>query len=566
MRKSYLFCAIILLITNSMIIGQSISNTVHNLSVSGPGSLKATSESEICVFCHTPHNSSPKAPLWNRTDPGLNYTLYNSSTLNANPGQPDGSSILCLSCHDGTIALGNVLSRSSAITFGGGETTLPSGSSNLSRDISDDHPISFTYNSTLASSDGELTDPNTLTGSVHLENGKLQCISCHDPHLNIYGDFLVANRQNSTLCIYCHDKNGWNISSHRTSTKVWNGSGLDPWPNSGYTTVSQNACENCHTPHNAGGSKRLANYSNDEDNCLNCHNGNVASEDIQSQLNKSYSHEVYNYSNLHDPTENSIVSTMHVECIDCHNPHYASNSTASAPNANGYISGIKGVNTDGTSVSEIQYEYELCYRCHADSPSKPGSTITRDIEQNNTRLEFDVSNPSFHPIEGPGPNNYVPSLISPYTESSIIYCTDCHSSDGAASPDGPHGSIYPQILKYNYSTIYGTPESYQSYELCYQCHERDKIINGSGKPFYNKVHMRHIVIASIPCTYCHDAHGISASQGNSTNNSNLINFDLSEATPYNEKLEFIDTGDRTGTCELVCHGREHDDPTQQHRY
>ncbi|MEN8194091.1 MAG: hypothetical protein ABFS12_14800, partial [Bacteroidota bacterium] len=144
------------------VLGQSLSSTVHNLSVSGPGSIKATSETELCVFCHTPHNSSPRAPLWNKDDPGVSYTLYNSSTSEATIGQPDGSSILCLSCHDGTIALGSVLSRTSDISFVSSITTMPSGASNLSTDLSDDHPISLVYNSALATSDGQLYDPSAL--------------------------------------------------------------------------------------------------------------------------------------------------------------------------------------------------------------------------------------------------------------------------------------------------------------------------------------------------------------------------------------------------------------------
>ena len=94
---------------------QSIVNSLHNLSVTGPGTIRATSEQEICVFCHTPHSTSPNRPLWNRSDPGVFYALYNSTTIQAAPGQPSGSSLLCLSCHDGTIALGNVLSRSADI-------------------------------------------------------------------------------------------------------------------------------------------------------------------------------------------------------------------------------------------------------------------------------------------------------------------------------------------------------------------------------------------------------------------------------------------------------------------
>ncbi len=537
---------------------QSIVNTVHNLSVSGPGSIKAQSETEICIFCHTPHSKSPRQPLWNRPDPGSYYTLYNSSTLQANVGQPDGASVLCLSCHDGTIALGNVLSRSTPIPFSGGVTTMPSGTTNLTTDLSDDHPISFLYDASLAASDGELVNPSTLTGPVSLENGRLQCTSCHDPHHDIYGSFLVTSSRNSELCLYCHQKNYWNGSSHKLSGATWNGAGNDPWFHTSYTTVSENACENCHNPHNADGHQRLLNYQQEEQNCLNCHNGNVASTDIQSQISKPYRHDVTAYNQIHDPQEDALVTVRHVECEDCHNPHAVKESGASPPNANGYILGVKGIDTNGNPVATIQYQYELCYRCHSDNTDKPSSQTQRQIDQDNVRLEFDLSNPSYHPIEGPGVNNNVPSLISPLTESSLIYCTDCHASDGSGSPRGPHGSIYPRLLKYRYETADNTPESYSAYELCYQCHSRSSITNGMGR-FARRIHNKHIVREDTPCNVCHDPHGISSSQGNSTNNSHLINFDISVVSPDGRtgRLEFIDKGNFSGECYLRCHGENH---------
>jgi hypothetical protein len=66
---------------------QSIVTSKHNLSVSGTGTVKASSETEICLFCHTPHLSKAEAPQWNRNVSGSTYTLYKSSTLNALPGQ-----------------------------------------------------------------------------------------------------------------------------------------------------------------------------------------------------------------------------------------------------------------------------------------------------------------------------------------------------------------------------------------------------------------------------------------------------------------------------------------------
>lgn len=548
---------IFLLSCTELFFCQTIITSKHNLSTSGLGNIKATSEDEICLFCHTPHKSSPRKPLWNREDPGQIYDLYNSSTLQANPGQPDGSSLLCLSCHDGTIALGNIISKTNDIDFSGGIVNMPPGRSDLETDLSDDHIVSFLYSSSLASLDGELVDPSTLSGNVRLENSKMQCTSCHDPHINRTEKFLIESRESSQLCITCHDKDGGLNSSHRNSTNSWSGSGIDPWPNSSFSTVSKNGCENCHTTHNAGGRNRLLNYYNEETNCLVCHNGNVANSNIEEQLNKTYLHNVYNYLGVHNPPEPNVVNQQHVECVDCHNPHKSNNNNASAPFANGNIYGVKGVDTDGNSKTEINYQYELCYRCHSDSPNKPGSVTLRLIEQNNTRLEFDISNPSFHPIESPGVNTNVPSLLSPYSETSYIYCTDCHSSDGTNSPNGPHGSSNERILKFNYSKIYGTIESYQSYELCYQCHNRDVVINGTGS-FYRKVHYKHIVQLNIPCNFCHDPHGISSSQGNVINNSHLINFDISEIQPLNGSLEFfVDNGNFSGTCYLICHGREH---------
>jgi predicted CXXCH cytochrome family protein len=555
MKTKVLLIGFYLVVLPVLLKAQTVVTSKHNLSVSGMGTVTATTESEICIFCHTPHASSPLAPLWNKNDPGNTYTLYSSSTLQAIIGQPDGSAILCLSCHDGTIALGALVSRTTDVDFVGGITTMPVGAKNLSTDLSDDHPVSFTYTAAMASGDGQLKDPSAIGMPVQLENGKVQCVSCHDPHNDTYGKFLVATKQYSDLCFKCHDRNFWASASHNLSNATWNGSSTNPWQHIEvpYPTVAENACENCHDPHNSAGKPRLLKASAEEYNCLDCHNGNVAATDIETETLKIYTHNLYGYNNIHDPTESAMSNTLHVECQDCHNPHAANSAPATAPMANGFLTGVKGIDQSGNAVTTVTYEYELCFRCHADSPAKPASAITRQIEQNNVRLEFDLGNPSFHPVEGVGVNNNVPSLIAPLTTSSIIYCTDCHASDGA-SPAGPHGSIYPQILKYRYETADFTPESATNYELCYSCHSQTSILNDDSFGEHNL----HISGEDSPCSACHDSHGISSSQGNSTNNSHLINFDLSIVSPEQMgRLRFEDTGTFKGRCYLTCHGQRH---------
>src|SRR4051794_3929392 len=134
---------------------ESILTSKHDLSVTSPNSIKAVTESEVCIFCHTPHQAG-ETPLWNHTLSAATYTPYSSSTTKASIGQPTGASKLCLSCHDGTVALGMINSRSSALQMQSGVTTLPTGHSNLGTDLSDDHPISFTYDGPLTSANGQL--------------------------------------------------------------------------------------------------------------------------------------------------------------------------------------------------------------------------------------------------------------------------------------------------------------------------------------------------------------------------------------------------------------------------
>jgi predicted CXXCH cytochrome family protein len=545
---------LILLLLPVLVWAQTIVSTKHNMSVSGPGAIKATTESEICVFCHAPHNARPDHPLWNRTNPGLTYTLYASSTTQATIGQPDGASILCLSCHDGTIALGSVISRTVPITMAGGVTTMPSGVSNLTKDISNDHPLSFIYDAALAAADGQLLNPATLTGPVKLENGKLQCTSCHDPHKNLYTKFLVASTQSSGLCLACHTPANWIAGSHRNSTSTWNGVAPNPWFHTPYTTVAQNGCENCHNPHSAGGKLRLMDFQPEENNCLDCHNGNVAVRNIQAQEAKTYRHNVYGYTGIHDPVENSLVSTNHVECTDCHNAHQSNNTTAVAPNVNGTTIGVKGIDQSGNAINHALYQYQICYRCHSSTPGQAPPSAPRVIVQTNVRLQFATSNPSFHPVVGPRNNTEITgNLIAPNTASTILYCTACHASDGAGSPAGPHGSIYPHILKAQYLTANNTTESAAAYALCYSCHVRNNIINDINT---FSEHRKHIVEERAPCTTCHDPHGI-GNPGTLTNNSNLINFNTSLVTPSGGVIQFTDTGLRHGSCRLVCHGENH---------
>lgn len=177
---------------------------------------------EICIVCHTPHNAdatTTDAPLWNHETTATDFTgfLYSSSTLDATVGLPSGSSKLCLSCHDGTVAIdnfGGVTTGTEFInTFDRGGTRT-AGYALIGTTLVDDHPISFDYD-VAQGLDNELRASATETpspavgsiASVYLIGGQVQCGSCHDVHNSSGATSLlkVANTQ-SQLCLDCHVK------------------------------------------------------------------------------------------------------------------------------------------------------------------------------------------------------------------------------------------------------------------------------------------------------------------------------------------------------------------------
>jgi hypothetical protein len=240
-----------------------VAETVHNLSSGASWNIYSSDNvDEVCVFCHTPHGGLLTGPLWNHSLPdATSFTHYNSATLSTYlQGLPvsrtiNDESLLCMSCHDGSVAVDHLINKpnsigSDPITIFGNNKDVPivdlmggvgariGGSladTAGSGDLSDDHPISFSYNLVLAdpayqaggSKDGELR-PVGDSGSSATALGwkgegvrffgsdyRVECSSCHDPHVNYesiaggnedYRPFLIRPNTGSDLCLSCHDK------------------------------------------------------------------------------------------------------------------------------------------------------------------------------------------------------------------------------------------------------------------------------------------------------------------------------------------------------------------------
>jgi predicted CXXCH cytochrome family protein len=575
----WLACGIIAASCTAVLAKGSVLNSPHNLSASGTGAYHSLLEQRVCIFCHAPHSAQPGTALWNHDlPPDTGYVPYNvSSTLKASVSPvPTGASRLCLSCHDGTIALGSF--RGSAATD---LAALPAGSgSYLSKDLSADHPVSFVYDANLVTQKkNELASPQQLPAQIRLDAaGNLQCTACHDPHDNEFGKFLVMsnNGAGSPLCKACHTYTGWvQTNPHYDATR--------PRSDSDPTTVT--GCSNCHVSHKAPKPVRLLDYVNEEDNCIKyCHN--TAPKDVRGLFSAPYQHPVAATNSVHDEKEALPATTYHVECVDCHNPHQASagGSPLSAPPAiNGSLQGVR-INSQDTIATT---EYDICFKCHAGANAWrftgfTNTKVRRQITEPDQTRRFDSGNPSIHPVTtvrstphgAASLNTGTNSLLSSLTR---VYCSDCHGSDlsrkaGGSGPSGPHGSTYEHILNAQYfMPLSAQGYSDLMYDLCFRCHTREFVM-GSGTGFAmatgDNEHLKHVQLRGIPCYVCHDPHGVpynpldpGAPKGTTTNNAHLINFALDftgqnfsiTATPVPVYQTTTPTLGGSGSCTISCH-------------
>jgi len=547
----------------------------HNLSVTGPGIIGITKDSNqkgVCIFCHTPHHATSVTPLWSRklNDDPESYTPYTSKTLNpaAKPGQPLGASRLCLSCHDGTVALGMLAGDRQIASLPRLPASRPS---NLSTDLSDDHPISFSY-FIAGTTSNNLKNPQSLSPAIKLENGNMECTACHDPHRDRYppaddplksGMFLVMdNNKKSALCVECHIRAGLIDGAH-------------------YTSLSGDVCGKCHAQHNAQQPQQLLRGNRPQDTCLlNCHNkdNSVSTTGENIAAMKPQGWDVHRtgtsvLSGKHDAGENPQDFTAlntHVECVDCHNPclaRHENSPLSNPPYVNGRLTEVTlERRADGTRIMATR-EYEICFKCHGDHAFVPAA-ILRQVPFGGTGNESDRFNtdnpakPSYHPVMAPVPSSSIPADSSKMSlrkvivgtgrimgKDSMIYCSDCHNSHGALDP-------IRHLLVDQYPDTTPQPYTTEKYMLCYRCHDNEVLMNPSLSTFPK--HKSHVVDRGLPCFVCHDPHGIPAAQGGTPNgNAHLINFYTNGITgSYDASLK---------SCTVNCHTTGSPNP-QTHPY
>lgn len=183
-----------------------ILNSEHNFGPFG------WSQGRVCLPCHTPHRAmltvSDRAPLWNHELTQATYTLFDGSAGDVDDLGP--RTILCMSCHDGTVAMDNFGGATTGTTYIG-----PTG--DLGTDLQDDHPVGS--QAVYPVGVPWMQDPATFPHGMDLEEMDLDadpgtppdlvvsCTSCHEPHNRHSNDDMTwVDNAGSALCLTCHIK------------------------------------------------------------------------------------------------------------------------------------------------------------------------------------------------------------------------------------------------------------------------------------------------------------------------------------------------------------------------
>ena len=246
---------------------------------------------------------------------------------------------MCLSCHDGTVAVGSTVAYGQVSMQGSMNTPDVFGSK-----MQTSHPFSLVTplkdNIDLVASlaaNGTTADP---TDAVHLIKGSVECTSCHNPHIQakdlVSQNFLVKDSSSGQLCLSCHDPSrtasgqvnplaDWATSSARHVGQqdfrrgpAW--AATPPWPWMPASPATRPITQRRPRACCAARTNRPASA---------CHNGssNVRHGDQYTNVFAEYAspkvgHPFPTSTNPHDAAENTLLNNnRHATCVDCHSGH-----------------------------------------------------------------------------------------------------------------------------------------------------------------------------------------------------------------------------------------------------
>ncbi len=178
-----------------------IENTRHNLSYKH--------RAEVCIWCHTPHTELSSVPIWNKEAKPAVYSTYGTSMAGVTEDtSPNTLSKVCLSCHDGTQAYNLNIDEKAWQKSNLTHSQIIQSVDEIGN-TRNHHTVSIAYNerSRHLKPRGATLSGWKGAGIIAdlLRNGRVECSSCHDPHVSD-NQFFLRHNDRSTFCYGCH---GW---------------------------------------------------------------------------------------------------------------------------------------------------------------------------------------------------------------------------------------------------------------------------------------------------------------------------------------------------------------------
>ncbi len=360
-------------------------------------------------------------------------------------------------------------------------------------------------------------------------------------------------------------------------------------------------CAGCHASHAAGGIELRQRWP-EESVCYACHAAGGSGTNVEPAFSSYtntqtsfFKHDVGMTNGVHRADQLSGADfgseNRHIECEDCHEPHYAARGDTNPPMLQAEMAGISGVEPvwvgpgapeSFTVLAEAEREHQVCFKCHSSFTTLPSyspdgwngsayvpnglakltsSNPDQVPDQRDMAWAFNPNQASFHPVVTMGRNQNISAstFVNGWSQSSMVYCTDCHQNPNSATQgSGPHGSPRLHILngQANYSTVVQSPSPRVSdQEVCFLCHSYQAYVTGDIETSNFRDHKKHMNEDwGVTCYTCHNSHG--------SEQLHLINFDGSVVTflnGTNSQTAWYDaTGNGRAGCWLVCHGKAHD--------
>lgn len=237
--------------------GEGLAGTPHDFT--GNATSSAKGGPGLCIYCHTPQTSGGAPLIWNHT---LSKNFFRWDAGSTTAGTPltgfdgnayKGTSAKCLSCHDGSVAVGDI-----GVFGNQSDAGMTSSADRLNRiatkyeigaggNLSGNHPVAVpyplgrtpnTYNGStngggsmlFASNEWQVNPIASPTASIRLyrddgagnisaltpgamtNNAGIECSSCHDPHnrasvdvMFLRGKLAGRSQADGYLCEQCHN-------------------------------------------------------------------------------------------------------------------------------------------------------------------------------------------------------------------------------------------------------------------------------------------------------------------------------------------------------------------------